>query len=120
MDYDRLWEIGERARRGARLTPDEKHFVGDVVPRELARFPRVKFPPRVRHPAGFSLAGAPVGTLARCILVLSAQRALGPRYDARSELYGRVAADLAFGIMRSHFHHGFPRGVHCCAQCSLA
>ena len=28
--------------------------------------------------------------------------------------------DLAFGIMRSHFHHGYPKGVHCCAQCTLA
>ena len=22
--------------------------------------------------------------------------------------------------MRSHFHHGYPKGVHCCVQCTLA
>jgi hypothetical protein len=28
--------------------------------------------------------------------------------------------DLVFGIMRSHFHDGYRRGVHCCVQCTLA
>jgi hypothetical protein len=120
MDYDRLWLVGEHARHRTRLTPEDKRFISEIVPRELAKFPHVVFPRHVRHPAGFSLSGAPVGTLVRCVLVLSAQRVLGVRYDVRSEFYGRVAADLAFGIMRSHFHHGFSKGVHCCAQCSLA
>ena len=22
--------------------------------------------------------------------------------------------------MRSHFHHGYPKGAHCCVQCTLA
>jgi hypothetical protein len=22
--------------------------------------------------------------------------------------------------MRSHFHHGYPKGTHCCVQCTLA
>jgi hypothetical protein len=120
MDYDRLWIVGEQVRHGGRLSAEEKDFISEVVPRELARFPRIGFPRRIRHPAGFSLSGAPVGTLLRCVLVLSAQRVLGPRYYARSEFYERVASALAFGIMRSHFHHGFPKGTHCCAQCSLA
>jgi len=120
MDYDRLLKIGEQSRSHGRLTSDEKHFVIDVVPQEFAAFPRIAFPARVRHPAGFSIAGAPVGTLLRSVLVLAAQRALGPRYYRRSEFYERVGADLAFGIMRSHFHHGYPKGAHCCAQCTLA
>jgi hypothetical protein len=120
MDYDLLWNIGEQVRHGTRLAPEAKHFIAKIVPRELAKFPRIAFPRHVRHPAGFSLAGAPIGTLARCVLVLSAQRVFGPAYDSRSEFYHRVAADLAFCAMRSHFHHGFPKGLHCCAQCSLA
>jgi hypothetical protein len=120
MNYEQLWDIGEQARHGAQLTPGEKSFIVEVVPRELAKFPNVPVPSRVRHPAGFSLSGAPVRTLTRCVLVLSARRVLGPNYDARSEFYQRVAADLAFGIMRSHFHHEYPKGVHCCAQCTLA
>ena len=28
--------------------------------------------------------------------------------------------DLAFQVMRSHFHHGYPKGAHCCVQCTLA
>jgi len=120
MDYDRLWIVGEQVRHGRKLSAEEKDFISEMVPRELATFPRVGFPRRIRHPAGFSLAGAPVRTLTQCVLVLSAQRVLGPRYYTRSEFYERVAIDLAFGIMRSHFHHGFPKGTHCCAQCSLA
>jgi hypothetical protein len=29
-------------------------------------------------------------------------------------------AYLAFGVMRSHFHLGNPKGTYCCAQCTLA
>jgi hypothetical protein len=32
----------------------------------------------------------------------------------------QVEKDLAFGIMRSHFHHGYPKGTHCCVACTLA
>lgn len=28
--------------------------------------------------------------------------------------------DLALGIMRSHFHLGYPKGTHCCVGCTLA
>lgn len=120
MDYDRLWQIGEQVRRRAPLTSDDCRFIEETAPRELAAFPMVSYPARVRHPAGFSLSGAPVRTLTRSVLLLSARRVLGPRYEARSEFYRRVAADLAFGIMRSHFHHGHPKGAYCCAQCTLA
>jgi hypothetical protein len=120
MDYDRLWKISDKARYGARLTSEENRFVVETVPGELAEFPKNPFPARVRHPAGFSVSGAPVRTLVRCALVLSAQRVLGRRYGSRSEFYDRVEADLAFGIMRSHFHHGYPKGTFCCPQCTLA
>ena len=51
--------------------------------------------------------------------IIAGQRALGKRFGG-SEFYERVEKDLAFGIMRSHFHHGYPKGVHCCVQCTLA
>jgi hypothetical protein len=120
MDYDQLWMIGEKARRRDRLVPAERHFIVETVPRELSEFPRITTPTRATHPAGFSLSGAPVRTFLRSALVLSAHRVLGPRFERRSEFYHRVAADLAFGIMRSHFHHGHPKGTYCCAQCTLA
>ena len=34
--------------------------------------------------------------------------------------YAQVEKDLAFAIMRSHFHHGYPKGSHCCVQCTVA
>src|SRR5262249_8642844 len=49
----------------------------------------------------------------------SAQKVLGKRYEG-SDFYEAVERDLAFGVMRSHFHHGYPKGTHCCQQCTLA
>ena len=34
--------------------------------------------------------------------------------------FENVERDLALGIMRSHFHHEYPKGTHCCVQCTLA
>jgi hypothetical protein len=119
MDFGVFWTIADRARNGQRLTPEEVELVQVRVPKALAEFPDVELPKRVRHPAGFSITGAPVGTFLRSALVLSGQRALGKRFDG-VEFYERVEKDLAFGIMRSHFHHGYPKGTHCCAQCTLA
>jgi hypothetical protein len=31
-----------------------------------------------------------------------------------------VERDLAFGIMRGHFHQGHPKGTYCCGPCTLA
>jgi hypothetical protein len=120
MDLNLLWKISDRARNREKLSPAEVAFVRDVLPRELSVFPDITLPSRVRHSGGFSISGAPVGTFLRCALVLSAQRVLGPRYGGTSEFYDRVEADLAFRIMRSHFHNGYPKGTHCCAQCTLA
>ena len=118
MDFDTLWAVADRARARTRLAPQDVSFVRDQLPDQLAAFPQLKLPTRVRHPAGFSISGASVGTLLRSSLLLVGQKALGKRFGG-SEFYERVEKDLAFGIMRSHFHHGYPKGVHCCVQCTL-
>ena len=107
-----------RARDHA-LTPQDVSFVRDVAPDQLDSFPRLELPTSIRHPAGFSISGASVGTFLRSALLIAGQKALGKRFGG-SEFYERVEKDLAFGIMRSHFHHGYPKGVHCCVQCTLA
>jgi len=119
MDYGRLWTVADRARSGKRVSTDDVTFVRDFVPAEFESFPRLVLPNRVHHPAGFSVAGAPVGTFVRAALLLSAQKVFGKRYE-HSAFYQSVEKDLAFGIMRSHFHHGYPKGTHCCVHCTLA
>ena len=118
-DFDTLWAVADRARARARLASEDVSFVREVVPEEFDSFPKLKLPAKVRHPAGFSISGAPVGTLFRGALLVAGQKALGRRF-AGSEFYERVEQDLALRIMRSHFHHGYPKGVHCCVQCTLA
>ena len=119
MDYDRLWAVADRAKSNERLSADDIKFIRHTVPSALETFPRVKPPKSIRHPQGFTLAGAPVRTFLKSNLLLAANRALGPRFGG-SEFYEDVEKELAFGIMRSYFHHGYPKGTHCCQQCTLA
>jgi hypothetical protein len=119
LDYHRLFVIADRARSQGRLSAADRDFVVEALPADLAPFPRVKLPAAVRHPAGFAIRGAPVGTFLRSALLLSGRKVLGNRYRG-SSFYERVEQDLALRIMRSHFHHGYPKGTHCCAQCTLA
>ena len=119
MDFDTLWAVADRARAKQRLTPTDVSFVRNVAPKQLDGFPKLKLPASIRHPAGFTISGASVGTFLRSALLVAGQKALGRRFGG-AEFYERVERDLAFGIMRSHFHHGYPKGVHCCIQCTLA
>src|SRR5262245_44031562 len=119
MDLNTLWVIADRARASARLGAEDVSFVRHIAPDQLDSFPRLKLPTSARHPAGFAIAGASVGTFVRGALLVAGQKALGRRFGG-SEFYERVERDLAFRIMRSHFHNGYPKGVHCCVQCTLA
>ena len=118
-DLDTLWAVAERARARSPLSRGDVSFVRNVAPDRFDDYPGLKLPATVRHPAGFSVSGASVGTFLRSALLIAGQKALGRRYGG-AEFYERVERDLAFGIMRSHFHNGYPKGVHCCARCTLA
>ena len=119
MDFTVLLQVADRARSQRRLASTDFAFLRDVVPVELESFPRLNLPKLIQHPAGFSISGAPVGTFLRSALLIAGKKALGNRYGG-SPFYEMVERDLAFGIMRSHFHHGYPKGTHCCVQCTLA
>ena len=116
---DTIWTVAERARSRRPLISDDKGFLREVVPRELESFPQMKLPQAIKHPGGFSVSGASVGTFLRSALLVGAQKAFGGRFEG-SAFYEKVEKDLAFGIMRSHFHHGYPKGMHCCVPCTLA
>jgi hypothetical protein len=119
MNFDTLWTVAERARARQGLSSEDVAFVREIVPNELESFPHLDLPKTIRHPAGFTISGAPVGTFLRSALLIVGQKALGDRFGG-SAFYETVEKDLAFGIMRSHFHHGYPKGTHCCVQCTLA
>ena len=119
MTLDTLWGVADHARKRGRLGPKEVSFIRDEAPVKFDSFPRLQLPANIRHPAGFSVSGASVGTFVRSALLIAGQKALGRRFGG-SAFYERVEQDLAFGIMRSYFHHGYPKGAHCCIQCTLA
>ena len=85
----------------------------------LQSFPLIKLPKTIRHPGGFTVSGAPVGTFLRSALLIAGQKALGRRFAGHA-FFENVERDLALGVMRSHFHHEYPKGTHCCVQCTLA
>ena len=119
MDFDTLLNVADRARTRSPLAPKDVSFVRKIAPAQLDAFPKVKLPSSVRHPAGFTISGAPVGTFVRAALLVAGQKALGRRFGG-AEFYERVEQDLALRIMRSHFHHDHPKGAYCCVQCTLA
>jgi hypothetical protein len=118
-NFDRLWVVAERARARGPLSPDDIEFAVDSLPAALESFPLIKLPKTIRHPGGFTVSGAPVGTFLKSALLIAGQKALGRRYAGHS-FFERVERDLALDVMRSHFHHGYPKGTHCCVQCTLA
>jgi hypothetical protein len=119
MNLDTLWDVADQSRKRGRLVPKGVSFIRDEAPAMFDSFPRLRLPANIRHPAGFSVSGASVGTFVRSALLIAGQKALGRRFGG-SEFYERVERDLAFAIMRSYFHHGYPKGAHCCVQCTLA
>lgn len=120
MNFERILEIGDRARFAGKLSPDDQVFVREAIPLELGMFPQITCPSRMRHPSGVLISGAVVRTFIKCAMVLGARRVLGPKYYASSSFYDRVACDLLLGMTLSHFQHGDPKGAYCCAQCTLA
>src|SRR5262245_22513167 len=100
MHLDAVWEVADRARTERRLSAQDIALVRKVFPAELDAFPKLVLPKSIRHPGGFTVSGAPVGTFLRSSLLLAAQKALGDRFSGMP-FYERVERDLAFGIMRS-------------------
>lgn len=117
--FERIWDVAERSRERRALSRAESGFVRGVVPDVLGSIHGLRVPKAIHHPGGFPVSGAPVGTFLKAALLLSGQKALGRRFDGHP-FYEEVERDLAFGIMRSHFHHGYPKGTHCCSMCTLA
>jgi hypothetical protein len=119
VNFERLWVVAEWARARGSLSRDDIAFVRDTLPAALDSFPRIKLPKTIRHPGGFTVSGAPVGTFLRSALLIAGQKALGRRFAGHS-FFENVERDLALGVMRSHFHHEYPKGTHCCVRCTLA
>ena len=82
-------------------------------------FPRSSYRRRSATRPGFTVSGAPIGTFLRSALLIAGQKALGRRF-ANHGFFETVERDLALGVMRSHFHHEYPKGTHCCVRCTLA
>jgi hypothetical protein len=119
VNWERLWVVAELARARGSLSRADVAFVRDTLPAALDSFPRMTLPKTIRHPGGFTVSGAPVGTFLRSALLIAGQKALGHRF-AGNPFFETVERDLALGVMRSHFHHDYPKGTHCCVQCTLA
>ncbi len=81
MDFDRLFQLADRSRGGKRFAVDDADFVSEAVPAALRDFPNYEAPAKIRHPAGFTVEGAPVGTFMKAALLLCGQRVFGKRYE---------------------------------------
>lgn len=86
MDLDALWMVADRVQQKSRLTPKDVSFIRDVAPEQFKAFPKLKLPPSIRHPAGFAISGASVGTFLRSALLVAGRKALGKRLEAPSSM----------------------------------
>ena len=76
---DRLWVVADRARARGPLSREDIAFVRDTIPAALGSS-QVKLRMTIRHPGGFTVSGAPVGTFLNSVLLLAGQKALGRRF----------------------------------------
>ena len=81
MDLDQLLEVADRARLRSKVSHEDSMFVRRDLPDLLSDFPHLKLPKKIKHPAGFSVAGASIGTFVRCASLICGKRVLGARYD---------------------------------------
>lgn len=119
MDLERALVLGELVKTGKRPAAAELNFAREELPSACSHFPDLELPRSVRHPGGFTVSGAPVGTFARVAMLFAGRSAYGPRYRG-SPFYQAIETDLAMRIMRASFHGGAPKGAFCCKQCTLA
>ena len=75
MNCERLWVVAERARARGLLSRDDTAFVRETLPAALESSPRITLPKTIRHPGGFTVSGAPVGTFLRSARLLLAGQA---------------------------------------------
>jgi hypothetical protein len=120
LDYERIMAVGDRARRRKPLDRAALDFVVREEAGSLDEILGRKHIARLRHPAGFTISGAVVRTFVSASLVLAGRHALGRDFAKKSAYFEAIARDIAFGVMRSHFVHGDPKGAYCCPQCTLA
>ena len=118
VNCERLWVVAELAGARGLLPRADVALIRETLPAALHPFPGSSR--RRRSPPGWvTVSGTPVGTFLRSALLIAGQKALGRRFDGHP-FFENVERDLALGVMRSHFHHEYPKGTHCCVRCTLA
>ncbi len=120
MTYDELnrWTValGERGKLPSeirqRISRELPSFIQDIDPKTA--------PKRFKLPTGESLGDATRMTAIKCHSLLLARKVHGAGFVKTDPAYEALAKDLLFWVMRYHFNTGDPKGLFCCAPCTLS
>ena len=105
---------------GGRLPDPVKKRIGAELPSFFQALEPASVPGKIRLPTGESLTNATRMTALKCHCLLLARTAFGANFTKVEAEYDRQAKDLLFWAMRFHFKTNEPKGVYCCAVCSLS
>ena len=120
MTLEELSEWMTRLGAGEKLSPQVKQQVVRQLPTFISDIDPSRIPKRLKLPTGESLGDATRMTALKCHCLLLARKVHGSGFVKVASEYEGLAKDLLFWVMRHHFNTADPKGVFCCATCTLS
>jgi hypothetical protein len=120
MTFEQLDECMKLIGSGNRLPAQLKKRIEAELPSFIVKLKSESTPKRIKLPTGETLVNASRMTALKCHCLLLARTAFGVHYLKTDPSYEVLAKDLLFWVMRHHFNTGDPKGVFCCAPCTLS
>src|SRR5262245_40392423 len=120
MTFEELNEWMTKLGAGERLPSVVRQRISSELPPFIRALDARSAPKRLRLPTGESLENASRMTALKCHCLLLARKVHGLDYVKANPEYEALAKDLLFWVMRHNFNTGDPKGIFCCAACSIS
>lgn len=120
LDLEKLRDYMDRAHLPKMVSVAEKAELRETLPLFVSSITPQSVPKSVKLPAGGSVTSGTRMTAVRSFSLLLARRAFGKTYYKVDPSFEALAREVLFGVMRHHYMHDAPKGLFCCATCSLS
>jgi hypothetical protein len=120
MTFEELNNWMTKLAAGERVPAAMRHTISSELPAFIRALDPHTAPKRLRLPSGESLQDATRMTALKCHCLLLARKVHGADFLKADPQYEILAKDLLFWVMRHNFNTGDPKGIFCCAACSIS
>ena len=120
MGFEDLGEWTKQIGARRKLPASSRQKAAAELPGFIRELNSASAPKRIQLPTGESLADATRMTALKCHCLLLARSVIGVNYVKADPEYERLSKDVLFWVMRHHFNTADPKGVFCCAPCTLS